>query len=64
VKTQAKTLERILVQKYIFNLSAFFHNLLSCELMSAYFFPHSVFNFGYLIEFMCLKSDLIDNSDN
>jgi len=26
--------------------------------------PHSVFNFRYLIEFMCLKSDLIDNSDN
>ena len=31
--------------------------------MSAYFFPHSVFNSGYLIEFVCLKSDLIDNSD-
>jgi len=33
-------------------------------LMSAYFCPHSVFNSGYLIEFMCLKSDLIDNSHN
>jgi len=33
-------------------------------LMSAYFCPHSVFNYGYLIEFMCLMSDLIDNSDN
>jgi len=33
-------------------------------MMSAYFCPHSVFNSGYLIEFMCLKSDLIDNSDN
>jgi len=32
--------------------------------MSAYFCPHSVFNSRYLIEFMCLKSDLIDNSDN
>jgi len=32
--------------------------------MSAYFCPHSVFNSGYLIEFMCLKSDLIDNSNN
>jgi len=32
--------------------------------MSAYFFPHSVFNSEYLIEFMCLKSDLIDNYDN
>jgi len=28
------------------------------------FYPHSVFNSGCLIEFMCLKSDLIDNSDN
>jgi len=26
VKTQAKTLERILVRKYTSNLSAFFHN--------------------------------------
>ena len=32
--------------------------------MNAYFFPHSMFNFGYLIEFVCLKSDLIDSSDN
>jgi len=34
------------------------------SLMSAYFCPHSVFNSGYLIEFMCLMSDLIDNFDN
>jgi len=34
------------------------------RVMSAYFCPHLMFNFGYLIEFMCLKSDLIDNSDN
>jgi len=34
------------------------------EVMSAYFCPHSVFNSGYLIEFVCLKSDLIDNSVN
>jgi len=33
-------------------------------LMSAYFCPHSVFNSGYLIEFVCLKSELIDNYDN
>ena len=33
-------------------------------MLSAYFCPNSVFNYGYLIEFMCLKSDLIDNSDN
>jgi len=33
-------------------------------LMSAYFCPHLMFNFGYLIEFVCLKSDLVDNSDN
>jgi len=32
--------------------------------MSAYFCPHSVFKSGYLIEFVCLKSDLIDNSVN
>jgi len=33
-------------------------------LMSAYFCPHLMFNSRYLIEFVCLKSDLIDNSDN
>jgi len=33
-------------------------------MISAYFYPHSVFNSGYLIEFMYLKSDLIDNYDN
>jgi len=38
--------------------------ILPRRLMSAYFCPHSVFNIGYLIEFMCLKSDLIDNYDN
>ena len=32
--------------------------------MSAYFCPHLVFNFEYLIEFMSLKSDLMKNSDN
>jgi len=32
--------------------------------MSAYFCPHLVFNSEYLIEFMCLKSDLIDIYDN
>jgi len=25
---------------------------------------HLIFNSGYLIEFVCLKSDLINNSDN
>jgi len=34
------------------------------EVMSTYFCPHLMFNSGYLIEFMCLKSDLIDNFDN
>ena len=29
-----------------------------------YFCPHLMFNSGYLIEFVCLKSDLIDNFDN
>ena len=33
-------------------------------LMSVYFCPHLMFNFRYLIEFVCLKSDLIDNFDN
>jgi len=33
-------------------------------LMSAYFCPHSVFNSGYLIEFVCLKIDLIGISYN
>jgi len=32
--------------------------------MSVYFCPHLMFNSGYLIEFVCLKSDLIDNFDN
>jgi len=32
--------------------------------MSAYFCPHSVFNSGYLIEFLCLKIDLIGISYN
>jgi len=32
--------------------------------MSAYFCPHSVFNSGYLIEFVCLKIDLIGISYN
>ena len=27
--------------------------------MSAYFCPHLMFNYGYLIEFVCLKIDLI-----
>jgi len=27
--------------------------------MSAYFCPHLMFNSGYLIEFVCLKIDLI-----
>ena len=32
--------------------------------MSVYFFPHLMFNSGYLIEFVCLKSDLINNYDS
>jgi len=32
--------------------------------MSAYFCPHSVFNSGILIEFVCLKIDLIGISYN
>ena len=31
-------------------------------LMSAYFCPHLMFNSGYLIEFVCLKIDLIEIS--
>jgi len=33
-------------------------------MMSAYFCPHLMFNYGYLIEFMCLKSYLINSSNN
>jgi len=33
-------------------------------MMSAYFCPHLMLNSGYLIEFVCLKSDLIDSYDN
>jgi len=33
-------------------------------LMSAYFCPHLMFNSGYLIEFVCLKIDLIGISYN
>jgi len=32
--------------------------------MSAYFCPQLMFNSGYLIEFVCLKSGLIDSYDN
>jgi len=28
-------------------------------MMSAYFCPHLMFNSGYLVEFVCLKIDLI-----
>jgi len=28
------------------------------------FFPHLMFNSRYLIEFVCLKSDLINSYDN
>ena len=38
--------------------------LLPHPVMSAYFCPHSAFNAEYLIEFVCLKSDLINNSNN
>ena len=42
-----------------------YYEVLYCvALMSAYFCPHSMINFGYLIEFVCLKSDLIDSYDN
>jgi len=39
----------------------FFNGFINSSTMtSAYFCPHSVFNSGYLVEFVCLKSDLID----
>jgi len=34
-----------------------------CRLMSVYFCPHLMFNSGFLIEFVCLKSDLINSYD-
>ena len=39
-------------------------NISSQCLMSVYYFPHLMFNFGYFIGFLCLKGDLIENSDN
>jgi len=33
------------------------------ELMNSYFFPHLMFNFEYLIKFVCIMNDLIDSSD-
>jgi len=47
VKTQAKTLERILVRKYTSNLSAFFHNSLSCELKRLTHVKNRIFPFVY-----------------
>ena len=46
--------------------SAFLNGFLNEEayVMSAYFCPHLMFNSGYLIEFMCLKIDLIEISYN
>jgi len=38
--------------------------LISLQVMSAYFCPHLMFNSGYLIEFVCLKIDLIGISYN
>jgi len=34
------------------------------NVMSAYFCPHLMFNFGFLVEFVCLTSDLINSYDN
>ena len=52
-------------ESFSFSCFAFCFNFVVCNfLMSAYFCPHSVFNSEYLIEFVCLKSDLINNSDN
>jgi len=59
-----KAQQRKQISSAIYTLSTSFLMLVSLIVMSAYFCPHSVFNSMYLIEFMCLKSDLIDNSDN
>jgi len=57
-----------LMKMWRFDVSRVDQAMCACSLfgllISAYFCPHSVFNSGYLIEFMCLKSDLIDNYDN
>jgi len=34
------------------------------KVMNSYLCLHLMFNYGYLIEFLCLKSDLIDSYDN
>jgi len=44
--------------------SRFWQSLQKALVMSANFCPHLMFNFGYLIEFVCLKNDLIESSDN
>jgi len=48
------------------NSTAFRHTSVEMgqHLMSAYFCPHLMFNYGYLIEFVCLKIDLIGISYN
>jgi len=46
------------------NISYVRSTLVKEYLMSSYFCPHLMFNFRHLIEFVCLKSDLIDNSNN
>jgi len=33
-------------------------------MMSSYIYANLMFNSGYLIEFVCLKGDLINNFDN
>jgi len=37
---------------------------LAVPMMNAYFCPHLMFTYGYLIEFVCLKIDLIEISYN
>ena len=41
-----------------------YHPQTNGQVMSAYFCPHLMFNYGYLIEFVCLKIDLIGISYN
>ena len=64
--------------KYLFNVAffsigkgssnlkevVFLRVLMDGRVMNVYFCPHLMFNFGYLIEFVCLKIDLIGISYN
>jgi len=42
----------------------YFINISLTTMISWYFYPHLIFNYGNLVEFLCLKNNLIDSFDN